>query len=143
MSVEFTFDGLDELKQALMDLPASLSQEGGDIVVVATNDTADAIVAAYPEGPTGHLKGGVRFTVERSPFGALGTIKNTAQHAWIFEEGTQARHYVTKNGVQHLTGSMPPSHVFVRTIMAGRKTMYEQLSDLLKAQGLEVSDDGA
>lgn len=131
------FEGLDELRAELRALPDELSEEGGDIVVAATNDAADAVFNGYPEGPTGHLRGGVRFKVSRSKGGASGEVKSTAQHAWMFENGTQARH--TDLGANR--GSMPARHVFIPAVMRVRRRMYEELKALVMRKGLEVTDD--
>jgi hypothetical protein len=136
MSNTLTFEGLDDLRAALRALPADLAQEAGDVIVETVNNAADEIVAAYPDR-TGHLRGGVKFSVERSDFGVIGTVKNTANLAWIFELGSQARH--TELGANR--GSMPPGHVFVPIVMKRRRQMFEELKTVLEKQGLEVSGD--
>ncbi len=136
MSNTLTFDGLEDLREALRALPHELAQEAGDVIVETVNTAADEIVAAYPDR-TGHLRGGVKFSVERSEFGVVGTVKNTAKLAWIFELGSQARH--TEIGANR--GSMPPGHVFVPIVMKRRRRMYDQLKDVLAKAGLEVSGE--
>lgn len=137
MSVVFGIEGLDAFRAALRALPEDLAQEAGDLIIERTNIAAERIVAAYPEGETGHLKGGVKFKVERSRAGALGTVTNTAQHAWIFENGTQARH--TKLGASR--GAMPPGHVFVPIMQQERRKVNAGLKDIIKEQGLEAVGD--
>lgn len=131
-----TFEGLDEFREALRALPEELATEAGDVIVETTNNAADQIMAAYPDR-TGHLRGGVRFSIERSQFGVVGIVKNTAKLAWIFELGSQARH--TELGANR--GSMPPGHVFVPIVMKLRRQMFEGLKAVLEKAGLEVSGD--
>ncbi len=138
-----TWDGLEELKAALRNLPGELGDDATAIVNTAAEDAMAGVIAAY-EGHvlTGDLVGHVFLSQEaRNKFGATYVVKNTAKHAWIFEEGTQARHYVTVHGKTHLTGAMPPSHVFVQTMVRARRQMYANLKDLLAQKGLEVSGD--
>lgn len=136
MSSSLTFEGLDDLRAALRALPHELAQEGGDVIVETTNNAADEIMAGYPD-VTGHLRGGVKFSIERSEFGVIGIVKNTAKLANIFEVGSQARH--TELGANR--GSMPPGHVFVPVVMRRRRQMYDQLKDVLAKAGIEVSGD--
>ena len=135
--MSFVIEGIDDFREALRNLAPDLAQDAGDLIVEHTNIAAERMVAAYPEGPTGHLKGGVKFSIERSQFGALGIVKNTAQHAYIFEEGTQARH--TELGANR--GAMPPGHVFVPIMMDERRKVNDGLKTLIQASGLETDGD--
>lgn len=129
------FHGLEELKADLRNLPAELASEASQIVVESANGAATEIVATYPER-TRNLKRGVKvqmLTGTRFFVGAV--VKNTAKHAWIFENGTQARH--TALGANR--GAMPAGRVFVPTVLRWRRRMYEQLTALLERHGLRVT----
>jgi Bacteriophage HK97-gp10, putative tail-component len=130
-------NGLDELRQALRELPHELAAEASHIVTGAANGAAADIKAAYPVR-TGNLRD--HLSVESFPAsgaGAKAVVKNTARHAVLFENGTQARH--TKIGANR--GAMPPGHVFVPRVIKARRRMYQELADLLRRQGLQVSGD--
>jgi hypothetical protein len=62
-------------------------------------------------------------------------VVNRSPHAWMFENGTQARH--TAIGANR--GAMPPGHVFIRIAIIKRKQMYAQLRGLLERHGLKVT----
>jgi hypothetical protein len=115
-------------------------------VEAAANGAAAEIGAKYSVR-TGHLRDGLQVRPsEVSHFGAGAILVNRAKHAWLYDNGSQARHYTTKSGARHDTGAMwgktPPTHVFVRTIVIRkRRQMYEQLKDLLTRNGLQVSGD--
>lgn len=129
------WSGLDELKLALQRLPADLTSDASEIVEGAANRAAFEARAAYPLR-TGHLKKGVQLRSIRPGGFVVGTqVLNRAPHATIFEYGTQARHYFTKRGKTHLTGRMPPGHVFVPIMIQRRRVMYEQLKSLLVRNG--------
>jgi bacteriophage HK97-gp10 putative tail-component len=131
------FEGLDELRAALRALPETLTQEASAIVDGAANAAADEIRDAYPER-SGNLRNHVVVThFEGGRFSAGAIVKNTAKHAWIFENGSQARH--TTIGANR--GSMPPGHVFVPRAVRYRRAMYQRLKDLLVRHGLIVSGD--
>ena len=106
----------------------------------AAEGAASDIRAAYPVR-TGNLRDHV--VVSQGVGGQYGTaviVKNTAKHAWLFENGSQARH--TDIGANR--GSMPPGHVFVPAVRRARRGMYIDLGEMLEREGLHVSgtDDG-
>lgn len=138
MSVRLEWRGLDELKAALRELPAHLASEAQDIVFGAADAAAAEIVAAYPSR-TGNLRKGVSVKRQTSVFSTTATVINKATHAFIFENGTQARH----NKIGANRGSMPPGHVFVPRVVRHRRAMYEGLKDLLEREGLMVTGDAA
>lgn len=131
------WDGLEDLKAALRALPAELAADASSIVTGAAQEAADAIRSAYP-ARTGNLKDHVLVTgVSAGTYGAGAVVKNTAKHAWIFENGTQARH--TSLGANR--GSMPPGHVFIPTVIRKRREMYERLKAVLVSHGLVAAGD--
>lgn len=134
------WSGLDELKLALQTLPTDLADEGSEIVEGNADRAAFEIRQAYPIW-TGTLKKGIRLRSVRRGRLVIGTqIINTAPHAHLFEWGTQARHYFTVHGKKHLTGAMPPGHVFVPIAIRRRRGMYDQLKSLLVRFGLLVTE---
>jgi hypothetical protein len=131
--------GLDELREALRNLPAELTGEASHIVEGAANGAAAQIKAKYARR-TGKLGDGVSVEkVSGGRFSAGAIVKNTAKIAFVFENGTQARH--TAIGANR--GSMPPGHVFVPIVIRKRRQMNEQLIDLLQRNGLVVTDDAS
>jgi hypothetical protein len=143
MSARIVWTGLEELKADLRSLPADLTGEAGNHVEAAANSAATAVRSAYGKHRvTGNLQDHV-VVQERSrgQFGVAYVVKSTARHAWLFEHGTEARHYITRNGVKHLTGRMPPANIFVPTVMRHRRSMYDRLKDVLVRAGLRVSGE--
>jgi hypothetical protein len=144
VSNTFTFTGLEELREALRTLPAELAGEGGADVTAAAQAAEAEIREEYDaHRHSGNLARGLSVQVTANPFGALARVKNTAFHAWIFENGTQARHWKGGKSTGAMWGAtaQPPKHVFVRTVMKRRKQMFEQLRALLERQGLEVTGE--
>lgn len=139
----FVFDGLDDLKAALRNLPDELAGEAGRIVETHANSAAVTIRAAYgAHRRTGNLQEHVSIDrVARGRYGAAARVKSTARHAHLFETGTKARHYITRRGVRHVTGAAEPQHVFVPEMIRVRRRMYEELKALLVRNGIQVSGD--
>lgn len=130
------WDGMEEFTAALRQLPPELSQEGGDIVVSHAETAGDDVRAAYDASAvTGRLVKGVRVEVQSREAGALVVVKSTAKHAFIFEHGTQIR----KNRHGKNLGAMPPGNIFVPTVIRERRAMVEDLKDLMRGKGLEVT----
>ncbi len=138
MSARFVFNQeFADLKATLKTLPTDLAGEASHIVEAAANAAAADIKEGYPVR-TGNLRDHVYVSHQdkgRLIVGAV--VKNTAKHAYIFENGTQARH--TDLGANR--GSMPPGHVFVPAVIKRRRLMNEQLRELAVRKGLTVTGD--
>ena len=137
MSNQIVWSGLDEFGAQLRVLPAAVTTEAGPIVLGAATDAKAAMQYPGDLGARVYVK-----TLPAGPFAAKVGIANPHPLANIFEDGTEARHYLTKKrGVTHLTGRMPPGHVFVPAVIRARRAMYEALKALLVQHGLTVSGD--
>ncbi len=137
MSNGFRWSGLDELREELRNLPEEMTGEASHIVEGAANSAEADIKAGYPSR-TGNLRNHLQQThFDRGRFSAGVILKNTARHAWLFENGSQARH--TDIGADR--GSMPAGHVFVPAVLKARRRMYEELKALVTRKGLQVSGD--
>ncbi len=138
---EFVFEGLAELIEDMRRLPETMSGEVSNIVEASANQAVLAIKSAYP-AKLGDVRDKVESSLNSTPYGTTATIKNTHKLASIFEKGTEARHYVTVNGVQHATGRIAPVHAFIPQMARTRRSMYAKFKDVLVRIGLEVSEDG-
>ncbi len=141
--MSLVFDGLAQLQKDLLNLPTDLQAEAGHIVEAHANAAAARIKSTYSDHwITGELtkKVAVDFDLTTG-VAASAVITNTSRLAYIFENGTEARHYVTVNGKQHLTGKMPGFHAFIPVVMQERRNMYADLADLVRSHGLAVTGD--
>lgn len=126
------WSGMDELRAEFKKLPETAHGEALKLAEGAANGAAVDLRAAYPVGPTGNLRKGVVVThFSKGKLYAGAVVKNTAPHAWIFENGTQARH--TDLGANR--GAMPPGHVFIPIIIRARHRLVEQFKALLLRLG--------
>jgi hypothetical protein len=134
--VALVIHGLNELIEELRHLPASLVGDASPIVTDSAEAAKAEIVANYPNR-TGELRSKVTVQViAAGPFGTAMAVRNSSKLAYIFENGTQARH--TALGANR--GSMPPANVFIPAVMRHRRTMYERLKEVLTRAGLLVRD---
>jgi len=139
---QIVWEGLTELRAALRELPANLATEASGIVNDAAEGAKAEILAAYQAHRrsgdlAAHLTLGRGRAIGR--FSASTILKNNAKHAWMFENGSQARHHKLGGS----TGSMPAAHIFIPTVMRHRRAMYARLAALLEYHGLSVTGDAA
>jgi hypothetical protein len=135
MSASLTFIGMDELRKALLELPATLAYQAAAIVEGAADGAAAEIKAAYPEGETGNLKRGVRVgTKGGGPHTVRRVVRSTAAHATLFETGTQTR----QTSLGYNRGFMPGANIFVPVVVRRRREMFEQLVVIIEKEGLDV-----
>lgn len=135
-------EGLDEFKAALRTLPRELSDEAQSIVLGIAEEAKSEVYTAYPE-VTGNLRKGLKVIKETSPFGTRAIMKNTAPHAWIYDNGSEARHWETGKSTGKMWGKRPPTHIFVSTAIRKRREMRQRLLGLLLRSGAtKVSDGG-
>lgn len=136
------WSGLDELRQEFRRMPEALTSEAVAIVTGAGEGARAEVVAAYEaHRHSGNLAAGVTLEQGRKhgQLAASVTLRSDAPYAWLFENGSEARHYVTRRGKRKLLGRMPAAHLFVPIAVARRRTMYEALAAMLEEHGLRVS----
>lgn len=138
--------GFEEFKAQLRNLPQHLAEEAGGIVMHHAEATAAKVYAEYHE-VTGNLKKGVKIDqVSVRGAGAMARVRSTSRHAWLYEHGSAARHYVTAAGREHRTGKMwsrsAPAHTLARTAIRERRAMVEELIAMLQREGLTVTGHG-
>jgi hypothetical protein len=143
MSARVEWDGLEELKAALRALPAELAAEAAHIVEAKANQADADVTAVYGQHVvTGHLRDRQTVTeTQAGPFGVAFEVKNPDPIAWLFDNGSEARHWLGGKSTGVMWGHTPPTHVFVRSMMRRRREMYAQLKALLERKGLVVSGD--
>ena len=142
-SRKVTFTGLDELRAALVSMPRALTIEAGRDVEAAANGAAATIQAFYGSHKvTGALRDSVRVNhTDRGGLRATSVVRINSPLAWLFDHGTQARHYMTHNGVKHLTGRMPPTHIVARTAARARRALQDKHRAMLERHGATVTVD--
>ena len=117
--------GLAAWKAELEAEPEALAGVANPQVSATADDAAQALRAAYPLGPTGRLKGGVR--VDRDPTSgatAAATVVSGAPHAHLYEDGTHvARPHPTFDPITNAHG----------------RALVSPLNALVTARGYRVS----
>jgi hypothetical protein len=137
MLVHLQLDGLAELRAALRQLPADLVDDAAAIVEDTTDRAMTALLQSYPEGETGHLRRGVKKTIEKGVFGVEGLVKSTSPHAHLWEFGTVVRH--TARGWNRGRAPRHYNEGLVGIATRERRRMNQGLVELVRSAGFEVS----
>lgn len=117
---------MSELIRSLQQLPDQLKRDASVIVRATVQTTAEEIAAAYPEGPTGNLRRGVKSVMDAD---LVGRVRSTARHAQIWERGTVQR-FTARTGANR--GTMPAGNVFIPSAIRAREAMVHRLIDVVK-----------
>jgi hypothetical protein len=139
MSASVRWDGLDELRAALRNLPADLTAEASHIVEGTANSAEVDMRAEYPAG---ELRDKLSQAV--MSLGPLGTgirLKNASGWAWLWDHGSKLRHTTKGKPTGAEWGKTAPPHTFGRVMAQSRRRMYEQLMSMLVSYGLVVSGE--
>lgn len=132
MSAKLT---IPDFAAALRNLPDELRSEANHMVEARANGAHATIKADYgAHRDSGNLQDHTSLDIEESQFGTIATLKSTAKHAFIFENGTQIR----KNKKGANRGAMPAGNVFIPAMVRARRLLTEDLVDLLQRAGLVV-----
>jgi hypothetical protein len=130
-------NGLADLMAALRKLPAELAAEAAEHIDDTVEVTASSLIQSYPLGDTGNLRKGVKKSVTRSAFGAVGEVKSTSPHAHLWEFGTQNRQ--TRQGWNRGKLKDQYNRGLVGISLRERKKLNVKLIELVKRAGFEVS----
>jgi hypothetical protein len=134
--------GLTQYRASLLALPTNCVREASNAIVGETNAAFVTIAQVYEAHRlTGALRKGLTVSVLGSPGGLITgrVLKSNGALAWLFDNGSVARHYVTRSGADHKTGRMwgktPPTHIFTRTVGRARRRLTQTFRDILLRQG--------
>lgn len=135
MPVNLFLDGLDELRNALRDMPDQLTNDAIAIVATAAHDTASDIKGQYPSGP---MRDGVVVVDRSAPYRARFVVESrTAQAVW-WEFGTQNR--VTQQGWNRGAEKAHPDQSLIRIAKFYRARMHAALVELVRSAGFTVTE---
>lgn len=138
------WEGMQDFYAALRKLPVELRDDAADIITTAAEDARTAIYQEYAQGDTGNLRKGLYVKPPLpSLYGMDVILISRAAHAWLWDNGSEARHYTTKNGKRHATGRMwgksSPPHTFIKHVIRHRNRMFEDLVAMMEQHGLWVT----
>lgn len=129
---QMVWSGLSQLQAELRALPEDCRVEGMKVVEGHVNRAYATIAKVY----AAHVFTGTLLHRLKISTVALGLVlRSGSPLAWLFDNGSKARHYFTVNGVRHLTGRMPATHIFSRTVGFTKRQIRQDLKDMLLRRG--------
>jgi len=153
-NIKMQMDGLDELRSALLKLPADLIEEASDIVLAHADQAEREVRDAYPVRttnlhptarrqtpwyPPGNLKARVRGVKNRTVVFTSAIVQSRAPHAWLYENGTKGLKRRTDKGWNR--GAMPEAPLdkkMIPRVIRIRARMVKALIELVERAGFEV-----
>lgn len=137
MSATIRWTGLQEFREAMRQLPQTLTGEAHAIVVAHAEYAAGEVQRGYPKGPTGNLRKRVTMEVNTSRFSAGARVRSRAPHASIYENGTKVRR--TDRGFNRGAMPEPPSaNKMIPKVIRHRARMVRALMAMCERNGLIV-----
>jgi hypothetical protein len=140
----FVFEGLDELKEALRNLPSELTGEASHDVEAAANGAAAILKSEYHR-VSGKLRDGVDVTFGRDQFSTGAIVKSKSPShgsmTTVHKRGTTPRR-AARSIRPGPCGVRRRRPMFRAHHDCETPRMYERLKALLTRHGLLVSGDG-
>lgn len=135
--------GLDEFRAQLRQVPATCRNEAARIVEGGVNSAFVQISTVYGRHRyTGTLQN--RLTIAplrvRGEFTTGLVLKSGSPLAWLFDNGSQARHWKTgsKKSTGKMWGRTPPTHIFLKTVIKTRREITDRVHGMVHRQLTEL-----
>jgi hypothetical protein len=141
MTTSMEWHGLKELREELRRLPEDSRAEAEKVVEGHVNAAYVTIKRVYEAH---RVTGTLSTRLSISPLTTRGvmttglTLRSGSPLAWLFDHGSEARHYVSVHGVKHLLGRMPARPVFSRTVGFTKRQIRQALTDMLRRRGAQT-----
>jgi hypothetical protein len=134
MPTGLVWDGLKEYQEELRRLPEECKKESLNLIQAAVNSAYVTISTVYGRHRfTGTLQARLRITPLKDGL----RLVSGSPLAWIFENGSQARHWKSGRSTGEMWGRTPnpPTHIFTRTVGNARRTLAKQFREMLLRRG--------
>lgn len=135
MANSVVWNGLDEYRAQLKQLPEACTKEAANVVEAGVNSAYVTISGVYgAHRHTGTLQKRLKIEPlkQKRQLTTGLVLKSGSPIAWLFDNGSQARHHASGKSTGTMWGKTPPTHIFVKTIIAARR----KITDALKAMVL-------
>jgi predicted NAD/FAD-dependent oxidoreductase len=142
------WNGLAEFKEELRQLPEACTVEAAHLIEGEVNSAYVAISQVYGAHHfTGTLQKKLTKTLlNETQFATGWKLTSGSPLAWLFDNGSQARHYTTPSGAVHQTGAMwgrtPPTHIFSSTVGKTKRALVQKLKEMVLRHGASTVSDG-
>ena len=134
--------GFGEFRGNLGTFPTGIRTEAAHVLEGEANAAAVNIRRAYASHvDSGALLRGLTVINQSTDQRVRVRIRSASPIAWLFDHGSQIRHWKTKS--RKSTGRMwtatPPTFIFTRSVIEARREAFRQIADRLTQYGLLVT----
>lgn len=133
------WNGLEEYRAELRQLTDECQGDAAKLIEAEVNGAYVTISQVYgAHRHTGTLQNRLRISslaVGSRVYGLV--LKSGSPIAWLFDHGSQARHWTGGKSTGRMWGKTPnpPLHIFGRTVAQARRRLTAQYHDLLRRRG--------
>jgi hypothetical protein len=126
------WDGFAEFRAALDALPEDCRAEAATLIAAEVKTAYTLIAAVYAaHRVTGTLVARLQITTIPGGF----RLVSGSPIAWLFDNGSQARHWRSGKSTGTMWGKTPPTHIFARTVGVARRTLTARFTAMLTRRG--------
>jgi hypothetical protein len=124
--------GLREYLAELQKLPEEAKAEAAKQIEGEVNAAYVTVKRVYLDHQhTGTLA--KRLTI--APMAGGLVLRSGSPIAWLFDNGSKARHWATGKSTGAMWGKTPPTHIFAATVAKGRRRLTLLFKEMLKRRG--------
>lgn len=132
------WNGLAEYKAELKQLPTELTGEAAKVIEGEVKGAYVAISGVY--GRHRHT-GTLQKRLKIAPLKIKGNettgleLKSGSPLAWLFDNGSQARHWASGKSTGRMWGRTPPTHIFAKTVGIAKRDIVRLLKAMVLRRG--------
>jgi hypothetical protein len=138
MANRVVWTGLNEYQAELKRLPDVCTDETAKLIEGEVNGAYVTVSQVYgAHRHTGTLQNRLRIAPlkRRGQFIAGLELVSGSPIAWLFDNGSQARHWASGKSTGTMWGKTPPTHIFARTVGRARRALTLQYRAMLLRHG--------
>jgi hypothetical protein len=131
------WDGFQEYLDELRKLPEDCAVEAANLTESGVNAAYQTISQVYGQHRfTGTLQSRLRIKTVRVGRLIKGLVLESGSPiAWLFDNGSQARHWASGKSTGKMWGRTAPTHIFAKTVARERRKLTQQFKDMLLRRG--------
>jgi hypothetical protein len=141
MANRVVWSGLKEYYAELKQLPDACTGETEKLIEGEVNGAYTTVSQVYgAHRHTGTLQ--KRLTIaplkRKGQFIAGRELRSGSPIAWLFDNGSQARHWASGKSTGTMWGKTPPTHIFAKTVAKARRALTLQYKAMLLRRGAKT-----
>lgn len=130
MAGNVTWTGMQEYLAELRRLPGESKGEAEKLIRGTVNGAFVTVAGVYEQHQhTGTLRRRLKISDDGKQ------LTSGSPLAWLFDNGSQARHWASGKSTGRMWGRTPPTHIFAKTVGRARRKLTEAYKAMLLRRG--------